>query len=185
MKNILICNSKGGVGKSLIADELAFSFERTGTLYNFYDLDSQGGTIHKTAKNDHALASVIDTPGALNEQLAKWLTSADLIIIPTRTTSRDIEPLKRMMSIVNTNNPNSPVIYVMNAFNRWRASKDFYEWLSKHVHSNILTLPQSELFVQASAYNVSIVEYAPKSKAAIAVLELCNKIREYINITLE
>jgi len=40
MKNILICNQKGGVGKSLIADELAFFFERNKTPYNFYDLDS-------------------------------------------------------------------------------------------------------------------------------------------------
>ncbi len=103
MKKILICNTKGGVGKSLIADELSFSFERTGTVYNFYDLDSQGGTIHRTNKNVNALVSVIDTPGALNEQMALWISSADLIIVPTRTTSKDIEPLKRMIEIVNRN----------------------------------------------------------------------------------
>lgn len=43
MKTILVCNQKGGVGKSLCADELAFSFERTGTPVSFYDLDAQGG----------------------------------------------------------------------------------------------------------------------------------------------
>ena len=50
MKNILICNSKGGVGKSLIADELAFYLEHKNIACNFYDLDSQGGTIHKNSK---------------------------------------------------------------------------------------------------------------------------------------
>lgn len=51
MYNILVCNQKGGVGKSLIADELAFSFERSGIPLNFYDLDSQGGTIHRSQKS--------------------------------------------------------------------------------------------------------------------------------------
>lgn len=185
MKNVLICNSKGGVGKSLIADELAFSFERTNTPYNFYDLDNQGGTIHKTTKNESAIVSIIDTPGALNEQLAQWITSAHLVIIPTRTTSRDIEPLKRMIEIVSTNNKDCPIIYILNTYNRFKASNDFAEWLSKQVHNTILALPQSELFVQASAYSKSIVEYAPKSKVALATIELCNKIRKYINIQLE
>ena len=185
MKNILISNTKGGVGKSLRADELAFSFERTEIPYNFYDLDSQGGTIHRTSKNEYALVSVIDTPGALNEQMAQWISSADLIIIPTRTTSRDIEPLKRMIEIVNRNSKECKVIYVLNAFNRWRASNDFYEWLSGYVHTTVLTLPQSELFVQASAYSKSVVDYAPKSKAAVAILEMCNKVREFLNLPLE
>ena len=179
MKNILISNTKGGVGKSLIADELAFSFERTDIPYNFYDLDSQGGTLHRTSKKENATVSVIDTPATLNDQLGQWISSADLIIIPTRTTSRDIE------EIVNRNNNKCNVIYVLNAFNRWRASNDFYEWLSRYVNSTILFLPQSELFVQASAYRKSVVDYAPKSKAAIAILELCNKVREFLNITLE
>ena len=46
MVNILVCNQKGGVGKSLIADELAFSFERSGVPVSFIDLDAQGGTVH-------------------------------------------------------------------------------------------------------------------------------------------
>ena len=48
MKTILVCNQKGGVGKSLVADEIAFSFERSGIPVSFYDLDTQGGTLHKT-----------------------------------------------------------------------------------------------------------------------------------------
>ena len=46
MKTILVCNQKGGVGKSLCADEIAFSFERSGIPVSFYDLDTQGGTLH-------------------------------------------------------------------------------------------------------------------------------------------
>ena len=184
MKNILICNSKGGVGKSLIADEVAFFFERNKTPYNFYDLDSQGGTIHKSSKNENASISIIDTPGALQEQLAQWMKSAHLIIIPTRATSRDIEPLKRMIDIVKTNNRDCPVIYILNAFNRFKASNDFHEWLSKQVKNIILTLPQSELFVQASTYGKSIIDYALNSKAAVATMNLCNEVIKCINILI-
>lgn len=101
MKNILICNQKGGVGKSLIADELAFSFERSQIPLSFFDLDRQGGTIHQTAQRVQAQAAVIDTPGALQRQLGEWIAHADVIVIPTRTTSRDIEPLMRMQRAVD------------------------------------------------------------------------------------
>ena len=73
MKTILVCNQKGGVGKSLVADEIAFSFERSGIPTSFYDLDAQGGTLHKTREVDGAEVAVVDTPGALQEALADWL----------------------------------------------------------------------------------------------------------------
>ena len=39
MKNILVINRKGGCGKTLISDEIAFAFDRMNIPYNFYDLD--------------------------------------------------------------------------------------------------------------------------------------------------
>lgn len=61
MKTILVCNQKGGVGKSLVADEIAFSFERSGIPVSFYDLDTQGGTLHETHEADAAQVAVVDT----------------------------------------------------------------------------------------------------------------------------
>lgn len=180
MKNILICNQKGGVGKSLIADELAFSFERGKIPMNFYDLDSQGGTIHKSSKVEGAEVSVIDTPGALQAQLKDWLADADIIVIPTRTTSRDIEPLQRMQRAVQASvGPGVPVLYVLNSWNRWRASGDFLEWFRRsNADAPVYKLPQSEQFVQAGARGMSVVEYARHGLPAMAVRGLCNAVRE-------
>ena len=109
MKTILVCNQKGGVGKSLVADEIAFSFERSGIPVSFYDLDTQGGTLHETHEADGAQVAVVDTPGALQEGLADWLKEADVVVIPTRTTSRDIERLMRMRKAVFKNGHAAPV----------------------------------------------------------------------------
>ncbi len=38
MKTILIANQKGGCGKTLVVDELAFSFDRTDVKYSFMTL---------------------------------------------------------------------------------------------------------------------------------------------------
>jgi len=86
-----------------------------------------------------------------------------------------------MINIVNANK-NCPVIYVLNAFNRWKASSDFLDWLSHQVQNDILTIPQSELFVQASAYEKSIVDYAPKNRAATAIVELCNRVNNILRL---
>ena len=124
MKTLLVCNQKGGVGKSLVADEIAFSFERSGIPVSFYDLDTQGGTLHKPHEADGAQVAVVDTPGALQEALSDWLKEADVVVIPTRTTSRDIEPLMRMRKAVFKNG-RAKIVYVMNGWNRFKASRDF------------------------------------------------------------
>ena len=178
MKTILVCNQKGGVGKSLCADELAFSFERTGTPVSFYDLDAQGGTLHVTHEVKDAEVCVVDTPGALQEALPEWLAAADVVVIPTRTTSRDIEPLMRMRKAVFKHS-RAKIVYVMNGWNRFKASRDFMDWFKGLAgEQTVVKLPQSEAFVQAEAAGKSIVEYAPRGKAAASVMELVNTVRE-------
>lgn len=177
MKNIVVCNQKGGVGKSLIADELTFSLERSDIPVSFYDLDDQGGTIHETKENPGAEVSVVDTPGALQRELKKWIQAADVIVIPTRPTSRDITPLMRMRDAVIASDALPRTILVVNCWNRFRASRDFLEWLKGTDFPSIFRMPQSEMFVQSSAANKSVVEYAPHSKAAKATIRVCNAIR--------
>ncbi|MBO5633536.1 MAG: hypothetical protein J5866_01855 [Aeriscardovia sp.] len=53
----------------------------------------QGGTIHKTKQDPKAQVAVVDTPGVLQSQLMDYMKVAEVIVIPTRTASCDIEPL--------------------------------------------------------------------------------------------
>lgn len=186
MKTILFANQKGGVGKSMCADELAFSFERTGVSYNFYDLDSQGGTIHKTMKMDHAECSIVDTPGALQSSMADWMKEADVIVIPTRMSSRDIEPLLRMREIALANNSLDKLVFVLNGWNRYRAASDFEEWFEGiRGDSPIVRIPQSEQFVQAGAREVSVVERSKRGRPTEAILEFVNIVRTEIGLDKE
>lgn len=153
MKTILVCNQKGGVGKSLVADEIAFSLERSGITVSFYDLDTQGGTLHKTHEADGAQVAVVDT-------------------------SRDIEPLMRMRKAVFKNS-RAKIVYVMNGWNRFKASRDFMEWFEGLAgDQTVATLPQSEAFVQAGAAGKSVVEFDRRGKAAKATLALVDTVRE-------
>ena len=180
MVNIITLNQKGGVGKSMLADEIAFSFERTGEALAFYDLDSQGGTLHETSPAEtmsEASVAVIDTPGALQKDLDAWLNEADVVVIPTRTSHREIEPLTRMISALDRH-PGKKVLFVLNEYNRFRVSATFREWLkSIRDERTILTLKHFEQIDQAGLNSMSVVEYAPGSKAARETLAVVNEIR--------
>ena len=182
MKTILVCNQKGGVGKSFLADELAFSFERSQVPVSFFDLDAQGGTIHHTHESEGAEVSIVDTPGALQEKLADWIEAADVIVIPTRASSRDIPPLRTMRdAVIRHSRKDAKIIYIFNGYNgRYRASQDFDEFF--HIlagdDATVCRIPQSEQVVQAGALSKSVVEYAPRANIAIAVKEAVNQIRE-------
>ena len=97
MKTVLICNSKGGVGKTLIADELCWKLERDNIKFSFANLDNQGSAFHQTQEDPKAEVRIVDTAGALNESLARWLKEADFILVPTMMSRQDKEPLERMI----------------------------------------------------------------------------------------
>ncbi len=186
MKNILIIAQKGGVGKSTVSDEIAFSLDRTGVPYNFYDLDSQGGTIHKTEHSDDAKVSVIDTPPGLNKDIPNWLKEADLIVIPTGTTFRDLEPLKRMKALIDEHAPKAKVLYILNRWTRYTSSNQFEQWFNGSVsNNNVCKIPLSEQFPQSGAYKESVLARRKNTNAAISTLEMVNKVREFVGLPKE
>lgn len=159
MKTVLICNQKGGVGKTLIADEIVFALQRDEIPYNYYDLDNQGSSIHENIENENAIVQVIDTPGALQEDLIKWIESSDMIIVPTKLTTRDIGPLETMIKILEPYKEKKEILFVLNGWNRYTASKQFVEWFTeKYPDLNKCILCQSEKFTLAGAYGKSIVD---------------------------
>lgn len=184
MKNIVICNQKGGVGKTLISDELAFMFEKDEIKINFYDLDQQGGTLHQTQESEDAAVSIIDTPGALMSELPEWIKAADMIIIPTLMSNRDAAPLERMLQIVKKNKrAKTPVLVIMNRWDRCNITKDFAEWfVTRFPDSKSAVLCSSTDFNQASARGISVQAYRRNGKAAAQMAQIYGYIKTTLNI---
>ena len=158
MKTVLVCNQKGGTGKTTLADEIAFEFDRLNLKYDFYDLDRQGGCIHAGHEVEDAEYGIVDTPGALQKDMGKWMKQADIIIIPTKMTSKEIEPLERMIELVKQNNITVPVLYVLNMKNQYSASKDFEEWFTFSGMS-VIDFKKSSVPAEKVKALVSIVKY--------------------------
>ena len=101
-----------------------------------------------------------------------------MVAIPTRTPSRDIEPLMCMCKTVFKRR-RAKIAYAMNGWNRFKASRDFMEWFGGLAGDQAaVTPPQSEAFVQAGAASVSVVEFDRRGKAARATRELVDTVRE-------
>lgn len=167
MKTILIMNQKGGVGKTLIADELAYALERDEIPFNFYDLDGQGSARHQANKVDRAEVQIVDTAGALNDKMLEWMAHADFVIIPTMMSASDMRPLVRMIEICGQNAVTKPVLYVFNRFNRFSVARDFCEWFDKkYPDLKTITLAETVAFQQAHLMGESIVKYQPNNKGA-------------------
>lgn len=180
MKNILILNQKGGTGKTQISTEIARSLQRTNVASALINLDAQGSILEPYKDND-AEISVIDTAGVLKEKLATYVQNSEILIVPCRSSRQDTQPLFRTLRIIQENRkPDSRLFIILNCFHpRYKSSNDFLNALQKlDVNAEILTLPESQLFVQAAALQKSILDYRPKSEPAKAALIMINAIRK-------
>ena len=182
-KTILICNQKGGVGKTLIADELAFSFERDKIPFSFFDLDDQGSAIHKTNENPNAIVQIVDTPGSLQENLLKWIDESDFIIVPTLMSNRDSGPLERMIKILEPYEKYKNILYIFNKWNRFKITKDFINWFQiKYPDLKTSILCDTTAFNQAGACGISISEFQSTNIGAKQISEIYGIIKYSLNL---
>lgn len=180
MKRVLFCNQKGGVGKTLLADECAFHFEKMVST-SFLDLDMQGGSIHQTTeKNPDDKIQIVDTPGALSEHMREWIKQADLVVIPTNCNRHDMIPLERMMKLASEFDKEKFIV-VFNRWNRFTGTAEFINWFNiSYPGYKTFLLQNSVALTDAAARNISITEYKPKHKAADAINDLMSLIEKTI-----
>ena len=183
MKTVLIANQKGGVGKTLISDELAFALEADEIPFNFYDLDQQGGSLHQEIENEDALVTIVDTPGALQKDLKTWMEEADYIIIPTTMSIRDMQPLERMIELYINSKSKAPLLVVFNRWNRTNNTKEFIGWFEAcypDIKTNILA--DCTAFNDAGARGISIEKFKASSPGAKQIREIYSIVKHEMNL---
>ena len=184
IKSVLIVNQKGGVGKTLIADELCFSLERDKIPYNFYDLDNQGSAIHETKEDPEAIVQIIDTAGELHKDLASWIEESDFIIVPTMMSSRDLAPLERMIGILQPwIDKGKPVLFVFNRWDRFNITKDFINYFNQcYPDLKTAILSSTTAFNQAGAAGISIQEFQPSNIGCKQIEHIYSTVKYELNL---
>ena len=178
MKTIVFTSEKGGVGKTRLSDELYYYYTRQNVPVSLYSFDGQQKNRNNDKKVDNP--EVVDTPGRImDSKTIQTIQGADVVVIPVRPTGGNIESFTRTVSLVKKNT-NCPIVIAVNGVNRFTASVSFMEWLQKYRQKEhldtVLTIPQSEVVVQAENYSCSVNDINKHSPATQAVNNLCSEI---------
>jgi chromosome partitioning protein len=182
MKTILVTNQKGGVGKTTLADEIAFGLERRGHKVCFSNLDPQGGVLHvPSLPDDDDDFMVVDTPPMLSPDFSKWCKAADVIIMPTRASMLDMTPLMRCWEKALKSGTKAKMGVVVNFFDPRRLTdKNFVEFLNNASMPIWAKLPQTTAITQAQGLGESVAVFAKKNKATAVLHELCRQLETYL-----
>ena len=180
-KTILAANSKGGVGKTTIASELGYAARNSGLKFDYFDLDRQGGSSFEDQQDPDSVVAIVDTPGALTEDLGKYIQASDLIVVPTRMSYRDQQPLELMIRTIR--DAGKPAIYILSQWNRYRVCADFLSWFKgAYPDEAVIAMPQSELFPQAGLAGCSVCQMKLDSFPAQQVNQLIGMIEQQLHV---
>lgn len=101
----------------------------------------------------------------------------------TRTRTVTKTGTETTIDLVKRNAPDTPIVYVVNGTNRFKATKEFMEFFKEeHKDEPIYCLPQSEAFVQSRLANQSVVAYNPRLPAALATSVLTHGVWKILKL---
>jgi chromosome partitioning protein len=201
---ISFVNQKGGVGKTTSAINIAASLNRKNYKVGFIDADPQGSATQWRAvegnnafeimhhpeplvrEDIQALSEkydylVIDAPPAIGSITKSILAVTDLSIIPLSPSSLDFWSFKGTLEMVDEAREENPELDIKILINRripgTRIGREARDSLAEF-NLDILDseLCQRVAFIDAMGSGVSVMQYAPGSKAAHEVEDLCDEI---------
>lgn len=176
MKIVSFVCEKGGVGKTMLADELYYHFERTGVRASLYSLDGQ--YVARSKKADAPEVTILDTAGHIDDKLEDIVRKSDVVVVPVRPSLNDIEPFTRTMDLIDSV-ADCMVFIVVNAATPFTMTKSFMEWLYvKDFGCGVFKVPQSEYLAQSIGSGHSVVGNDKYGRASTSIIRVCNAISD-------
>lgn len=201
---ISFVNQKGGVGKTTTAINLGSLLIRKSHTVILLDLDPQGSAarwhavegnlafdvIHQpthVAPSDLEKLSaaydfvIIDSPPTIDGITWKILAASNMVIIPVSPSSLDLWACTDTLKMIKEVQQQHPDLSARFLINRkipgTRAGREIRQALTAFKTRIFETeLCQRVSYVDALKYGVSVMQYAPSSKAAVEVEQFCDEV---------
>lgn len=196
----MVAKQKGGSGATTCARELGVAAATAGQRVVFVDLDPQGTlrgwwnrrTEGAGGEPNPALATplpdqlapaldqlrvagvhlcVIDTPPSVHDYLGRVMQLADLILLPTRPTTDDLDALPAVLDLVEESGRPFAFVVTQSASGKSRLFDDAVPVLAQRGRVAPALRFRAD-FPVAAATGRAVTEAAPKSKAAEEVQAL-------------
>lgn len=196
-KVIVICNQKGGVGKSTLAFNLAYAFQN-GLSIGLVDTDLQGSLKSlllmmngiemvpfpenlQTLKDNPKDLLIVDTPPYLSVELPKLFAIADYVLIPSKASFFDVMAVKETIALLkSTERSNVPAGIVLNMVSsKSKLTEQMTNLLGEHQMPILETKISNRLSYIRSLISGSVVNGKDK-KAKEEIIALANEVINYL-----
>lgn len=191
----LFVSGRPQCGKTLLADELAWSLERTDIPFAFETLPT-GGTdpVHPPTRSRGARVLILDACGSLGElEASKEIMAASAVVIPVangtetvRSLEEYISPAKRLVEAVRIVNPRAAILLVHNRNIRGKIGDNATKFIADALPDvRVCSIEESDDIQLARQERLSSVEAYAGKRSAVQILRAVNAVRICLALSAE